>query len=289
MNYLKYGLSESKFANSVNFLCLPLKNNTKDIMNPVTPKKGLGQHFLKDLNIARKIVGSIEYHQTADILEIGPGTGMLTQYLLENKKFNTYCIEIDRESVLYLKSRFPELGENLIEGDFLKTNLSDLFSEPLVITGNFPYYISSQIFFKILDYKNIVNEVVCMVQKEVADRICAAPGSKTYGILSVLLQAYYQTTSLFTVNPSVFIPPPKVKSTVIRLTRNDRTELGCDPVLFRQVVKTGFNQRRKVLRNSLKSILNGVDPDEAMFQMRPEQLSVIQFVKLTQIIEKAKE
>jgi 16S rRNA (adenine1518-N6/adenine1519-N6)-dimethyltransferase len=257
-------------------------------MSLVKPKKGLGQHFLKDLNIARKIVGSIESYSISKVLEIGPGTGVLTQFLLSNKNFETYCIEIDRESIAYLKSKFPELGNRLMEGDFLKTDLTGIFSKQLIIMGNFPYNISSQIFFRVLDYKDLVSEVVCMVQKEVADRICAASGNKTYGILSVLLQAYYHTTNLFTVNPSVFVPPPKVKSAVMRLTRNNRKDLDCDPQLFRQVVKTGFNQRRKVLRNSLKNLLSGVDPNETILQMRPEQLSVDQFIGLTRMIGQAK-
>lgn len=257
-------------------------------MSVVTPKKGLGQHFLKDMNIARKIVSSIENDSVSAVLEIGPGTGVLTQFLLGNKNFETYCIEIDHESIAYLKSKFPELGNRLMEGDFLKINLNEVFSEQLIITGNFPYYISSQIFFRILDYKDLVSEVVCMVQKEVADRICAVPGNKTYGILSVLLQAYYQTTSLFTVNPSVFFPPPKVKSAVMRLSRNNRKDLECDPRLFRQIVKTGFNQRRKVLRNSLKNLLTDTNLNIPVLQMRPEQLSVDQFIGLTRMIGQAK-
>ena len=257
-------------------------------MSVVTPKKGLGQHFLKDMNIARKIVSSIENDSVSAVLEIGPGTGVLTQFLLGNKNFETYRIEIDHESIAYLKSKFPELGNRLMEGDFLKINLNEVFSEQLIITGNFPYYISSQIFFRILDYKDLVSEVVCMVQKEVADRICAVPGNKTYGILSVLLQAYYQTTSLFTVNPSVFFPPPKVKSAVMRLSRNNRKDLECDPRLFRQIVKTGFNQRRKVLRNSLKNLLTDTNLNIPVLQMRPEQLSVDQFIGLTRMIGQAK-
>jgi len=223
----------------------------------VRPKKGLGQHFLTDQTIARNIVDALKGTGDGvfDTLEIGPGMGVLTQYLLTRSDVRLKVMEIDNESVRYLLEKWPQLSPVLYEADFLKSNLSKLFPGKFSIIGNFPYNISSQIFFKVLDYKEQIPEVVCMIQKEVAERIAAPPGSKTYGILSVLLQAWYDIEYLFTVGEGAFIPPPKVKSAVIRLKRNDRIELGCDEILFKSVVKTAFNQRRKRLRNSLKPLI----------------------------------
>ena len=217
----------------------------------VRAKKALGQHFLTDQDIARRIVGAL---QGSPVLEVGPGMGVLTQYL---DNTNLKVIEIDKESVVYLRKHFPELGDGLIEGDFLKMDLGNVFPGQFSIIGNFPYNISSQIFFKIIDNRDLVPEVVCMIQKEVAERIAEKPGTKTYGILSVFLQAWYDIEYLFTVGSGAFNPPPKVQSAVIRLTRNSRTSLSCDEKLFKTVVKTAFGQRRKTLRNSLKPLLAG--------------------------------
>lgn len=250
-------------------------------MIPVRPKKHLGQHFLHNQNIARKIAGSLSA-SAGNVLEIGPGTGILTQHLLQDTKLNLKAIEIDQESVSYLSAYLPGLEDRVILGDFLEVNLSSLFNAPFSVIGNFPYNISSQIFFRILDYRNMVPEVVCMVQKEVAERIAAPPGSKTYGILSVLLQAWYDIEYLFTVNENVFTPPPKVKSAVIRLTRNRNQTLGCDENLFTAVVKTAFNQRRKTLRNALSSIIKEKDTATLPYMgERAERLSVEDFVALT--------
>ncbi|KYG84967.1 16S rRNA methyltransferase [Roseivirga seohaensis] len=254
-------------------------------MSSVRPKKHLGQHFLKDLNIAKSIADGLTGHGGYDkVVEIGPGTGVLTQFLLQNKQ-ETSVIEIDRESVAYLKQHYPQLEGRIIEGDFLKLNMEELFPGKFGVVGNFPYNISSQIFFKILDLKQQVPEVVCMIQKEVADRLISAPGNKAYGILSVFLQAYYELEYLFTVPPNVFNPPPKVNSAVIRLKRNKREALDCDEVLFRRVVKAGFQMRRKTLRNALKPInlpeeLSG----EKVLDQRAETLSVDQYVELTNLI-----
>ncbi len=324
----------------------------------VRAKKSLGQHFLTDLAIARRIVEALE---GSPVLEVGPGTGVLTGYLLTRYPVNTTplhprgglrgvplglpeslrsesleseagaagpdgettatlgtlrggtgseadggaerseaveppepatpayslkVVEIDRESVAYLKKRFPELGDGLIEGDFLKMNLGSVFPGRFSIIGNFPYNISSQLFFKIIDNHDLVPEVVCMIQKEVAERIAEKPGTKTYGILSVFLQAWYDIDYLFTVGPGAFNPPPKVQSAVIRLTRNSRTELGCDEKLFRAVVKTAFGQRRKTLRNSLKPLLGNMKDrpgltTDPVFDLRPERLGVEDFIALT--------
>jgi 16S rRNA (adenine1518-N6/adenine1519-N6)-dimethyltransferase len=252
-------------------------------MTYVKAKKKLGQHFLKDQNIARKIVSSLLAETVDCVLEIGPGMGVLTRYLLENRAYTTYVIEIDNESVEYLENNFPELGNRIIADDFLKLDISKLFNNPFAVIGNFPYNISSQIFFKILEHKNQIPEVVGMIQKEVAERIAAPPGSKTYGILSVLLQAFYQIELLFKVSENVFVPPPKVKSAVIRLKRNSTTALDCDEQLFFTVVKTAFNQRRKTLHNSLKKLILS-PPSNEIFRKRPEQLSVEQFVELTKWI-----
>lgn len=254
-------------------------------MSTVRPKKHLGQHFLKDLGIARKIVDSLTYHQDYNtLIEIGPGTGVLTDYLINRKKQDFSVVEIDQESIQFLAKKYPDL--KIIEGDFLRLNLKELFHSTYGIIGNFPYNISSQIFFAILEDKNRVMEVVCMLQKEVAQRIASPPGNKDYGILSVLLQAYYKIEYLFTVEPEVFNPPPKVKSGVIRLTRNANTSLGCDEKLFKRLVKQGFNNRRKTLRNALKPLqLSPEILKDSLLDKRAEQLSVEDFVYLTKKAE----
>ncbi len=254
-------------------------------MTAVRAKKNLGQHFLNDKNIARNIVDSLQAEGLNKVLEIGPGMGVLTQFLLNEKPYQTYVVEIDRESVEYLNKHFPQLNERIISADFLRLNLNNHFSEPFAIIGNFPYNISSQIFFKILEYRNQIPEVVGMLQKEVAERLAAPPGSKTYGILSVFLQAYYNIEYLFTVHENVFSPPPKVKSGVIRLTRNETTHLNCDEKLFTTVVKMAFNQRRKTMRNSLGSLLSsGEIKSNPIFDKRPEQLGVAEFELVTRMI-----
>lgn len=254
----------------------------------VRPKKHLGQHFLRDVTIARKIVDALVVDATSGlpVLEIGPGTGVLTKMLAERYPETLYLIEIDAESVDHLHRTFPSLGHRIIQGDFLKLDLLKLFPGPFAIIGNFPYNISSQIFFAVLDHHERVDQVVCMLQKEVADRLCAKHGSKVYGILSVLLQAFYDLESLVKVSPGSFHPPPKVMSSVIRLRRNQRKELPCDELLFRTVVKQAFGKRRKTLRNALKH-LNLPPAVSAMEMMdkRPEQLSVEDFIFLTQRIE----
>ena len=253
----------------------------------VRPKRGLGQHFLKEKKVAEQIVSSLQvsnYNSTmgkAKVLEIGPGTGVLTQFLKENQEIELSVVEIDTESIEYLRATMPTV--NIIEGDFLKLNLSLLFGGDIYLIGNLPYNISSQIFFKILDYREQIPQIVCMIQREVAERIASAPGKKSYGILSVLLQAWYDIEYLFTVDENCFTPPPKVKSAVIRLKRNGRHSLGCDEGLFKRMVKTTFNQRRKTIRNSLKPLLGGgkiVPDNHPLLSMRPEQLSVEQFVEL---------
>jgi 16S rRNA (adenine1518-N6/adenine1519-N6)-dimethyltransferase len=255
-------------------------------MTTVRAKKNLGQHFLKDQNIAQKIVGGLQADGLNKVLEIGPGMGVLTKYLLQNPTFETWVVEIDRESVDYLNSHFPELNGRILSQDFLRMDLGRQFQEPFAIIGNFPYNISSQIFFKVLEYRNQVPEVVGMLQKEVAERLTAPPGSKTYGILSVFLQAYYHIEYLFTVHEDVFSPPPKVKSGVIRLTRNQTEHLNCNEKLFTGIVKMAFNQRRKTLRNSLKSVLTNDElKANPVFDKRPEQLGVAEFENLTKLIE----
>jgi 16S rRNA (adenine1518-N6/adenine1519-N6)-dimethyltransferase len=249
-------------------------------MTWVTPKKSLGQHFLKDKAIAGRIASTLTGIGYDSVLEIGPGMGMLTGFLLERGFKDFHVIEIDNESVHYLNENFPGL-KNIITGDFLNMDLDSFFPGKMAVIGNFPYNISTQIFFKVLKHKEKVVEISGMLQKEVAERICAGPGSKTYGILSVLLQAYYKTEYLFTVSEHVFSPPPKVKSAVIRLTRNDVENLECDEKLFFRVVKACFNQRRKTLRNSVRSAFELKRDDYPEFGLRPEQLSVVQFVKLT--------
>lgn len=256
-------------------------------MIQVRAKKHLGQHFLTDLQIALNIVESLT-SDTTSVLEIGPGTGVLTQFLIDKSQFRFSAVEIDAEAGAYLKEKFPSL--HLIEGDFLKMNLKKEFGEqPFSIIGNFPYNISSQIFFKILDNRDQIPCVVGMVQKEVAERIAARHGNKTYGITSVLLQAFYTIEYLFTVSEHVFDPPPKVKSAVIRLTRNSVKKLDCNETLFVRTVKTAFNQRRKTLRNSLKPLLNGQSVTEPIFDLRPEQLSVNDFISLTNLLEEKTE
>ena len=254
-------------------------------MQQVRAKKFLGQHFLKDLSVAQRIAETITEGR---ILEIGPGMGVLTQFLLKNPKLQTTAIEIDRESVVYLKEWYPEL--HLIEGDFLKLDLNIIYPEgEFCVIGNYPYNISSQIFFKVLDHKDRIPVCSGMIQKEVAERIASKPGKKAYGILSVLLQAYYDIEYLFTVDEHVFNPPPKVKSAVIRMTRNNRQVLGCDEALFKNVVKTAFNQRRKQMRNSLMGLVGKENPilNDPIFTKRPEQLSVEEFISLTQKIDES--
>lgn len=248
----------------------------------VRAKKALGQHFLTDQSIARTIVASLTEGGERDVLEIGPGMGVLTQYLLQREDINLKMVELDSESVEYLVSHFPAMPGRLYEADYLKLDIHALFPGKYRVIGNFPYNISSQIFFKILDDKDLVPEVVCMIQKEVAERIAEKPGSKTYGILSVLLQAWYDIDYIVSVGSGCFAPPPKVQSAVIRLRRNSRTELGCDEKLFKTVVKTAFNQRRKTLRNALKPLLKeGMDTTDPVFDLRAERLSVEDFVALT--------
>ena len=257
-------------------------------MSSVRPKKSLGQHFLKDENIARKIVDAISDLPQKKVLEIGPGTGVLTSILIKKENIDFYAIEVDTEAYEFLAATYPSLGGKLIFQNFLKVNLKDIFSEALTVIGNFPYNISSQIFFKVLENRDMVKDVVCMIQKEVADRIKASHGNKTYGILSVFLQAFYDIEYLFTVGPKVFNPPPKVNSAVIHLKRNDRVNLNCNEYLFFKVVKLGFNQRRKTLRNSLKSILLNLPTGDEIFDKRPEQLSVEDFIYLTNLIDTEK-
>ena len=268
----------------------------------VRAKKSLGQHFLTDLSIAQNIVEALEtegYDETAgdgrfETLEVGPGMGVLSQYLLEREDIDLRLVEIDSESVDYLLVNFPKAAGRILQADFLKLRLENFFKGRFLVIGNFPYNISSQIFFRILDYKESIPQVVCMIQKEVAERIAEKPGTKTYGILSVLLQAWYDIEYLFTVGEGAFNPPPKVKSAVIRLKRNSRVSLGCDEKLFKAVVKTSFNQRRKTLRNSLKPLISAKAEREGwsedrtaefisapVFELRPERLGVEDFIGLT--------
>lgn len=255
----------------------------------VRAKKALGQHFLKDLDIAKKIAQTIETTQLPDeakkwgdlpVLEVGPGMGVLSQFLMESGR-EVKAVELDSESVEFLRKVFPKL--DVVEGDFLKMDLSDIFKTEFTLIGNYPYNISSQIFFKVLDYKEKIPVVAGMLQKEVAQRICSGPGSKVYGILSVLLQAWYDCDYLFDVAPGVFSPPPKVTSGVIRLIRNSRASLGCDERLFKTIVKTSFGQRRKTLRNSLASLIPVNSPvwQDSILSRRPETLSVEEFINLT--------
>lgn len=261
-------------------------------MKQVRPKKNLGQHFLTDLNIAKRIADTVDACPDIPVLEVGPGMGVLTQYLMEKPR-PIKVVEIDDESVAYLYEKYPRLRENIIGEDFLKMDLNNLFDgNQFVLTGNYPYDISSQIFFKMLDFKDLIPCCTGMIQREVAQRIASAPGSKAYGILSVMIQAWYDVEYLFTVDEGVFNPPPKVKSAVIRMTRNTTTNLGCDEQLFRRIVKTVFNQRRKMLRVSLRQVFAGKEAPADFFAQdimtrRPEQLSVAEFVGLTNIVDKA--
>lgn len=247
------------------------------------PKKSLGQHFLCDKNIAAKIVGSIQSETPSSIIEIGPGRGVLTDFLVQKFPEILRLIEIDEQLYSDLTEKYPQLEGRIINQDILKTG-PGMFPENSVIIGNFPYNISSQIFFKVLAEKENITEVVCMIQKEVAERINSKHNNKTYGILSVLLQAHFDIKYLFTVNPQVFNPPPKVKSGVIRLTRRENYRLDCDEQLFHRLVKTAFNYRRKTLKNSLSTVFNDIHYDDPVFQKRPEQLTVENFISLTNLI-----
>ena len=273
-------------------------------MQIVHAKKFLGQHFLTDLTVAQKIAETTYLVESQKskverqrVIEVGPGMGVLTQYLLKNPQITLTAIEIDRESVAYLREWYPEL--DLVEGDFLKLDLNELIPEgEFNVIGNYPYNISSQIFFKVLEYKDRIPVCSGMIQKEVAERLASKPGKKAYGILSVLLQAYYDIEYLFTVDEHVFNPPPKVKSAVIRMTRNKRRRLDCDEGLFKTVVKTAFNQRRKKMRNSLKNLVESLKSEgmnelknerlEWFLTRRPEQLSVDEFIELTKLVESQK-
>lgn len=256
-------------------------------MAQVRAKKHLGQHFLRDMEVARRIADSLTMEEKMQVLEIGPGMGVLTQFLLQNQLVDLTAVELDGESVVYLHQHYPAL--KVIEADFLKMDLKEYFSGKFCVIGNFPYNISSQIFFKMLDHKDQIPCLAGMIQKEVAERIAAAPGSKTYGILSVLMQAYYKIEYLFTVHEHVFDPPPKVKSAVIRFTRNDVSQIDCNDQLFKTVVKTAFNQRRKTLRNSLKPLVEAGHPmyADSLFDLRPERLDVAAFVDLTNRVQAA--
>jgi len=256
----------------------------------VTPKKRLGQHFLKDENIAKKIVSSLTLtDDTSNVLEIGPGTGVLTKYLLNEKKINLKVIEVDTESLDYLEKQYPQLKDKMIHADFLKCEINKIFDNPFHVIGNFPYNISSQILFKVLEHKDLIPEVVGMFQKEVALRLASTPNSKEYGIISVILQSFYSIEYLFTVSPQVFLPPPKVQSAVIRLTRNERKSIGCDDKLFVQVVKTAFNQRRKMLRNALSSFGEGIkNINPKYLTLRAENLSIADFIEITNCLSEGK-
>ena len=259
-------------------------------MKSVRPKKNLGQHFLTDLSIAHRIADTVDACPDIPVLEIGPGMGVLTQYLV-TKDREVKAVEIDSESVAYLHANFPKLRDNIIGDDFLRMDLNEIFAgHQFVLTGNYPYDISSQIFFKMLDYKDLIPCCTGMIQREVALRMASEPGNKAYGILSVLIQAWYDVEYLFTVDEHVFNPPPKVKSAVIRMTRNGVTDLGCDEHLFKRIVKAVFNQRRKMLRVSLRQIFSGTPARPEFYTndvmtKRPEQLSVAQFVELTNMVE----
>ncbi len=255
----------------------------------VRPKKNLGQHFLIDLSIAKAIADTVDACPQLPVLEIGPGMGVLTQYLVKKNRI-VKAVEIDKESVVYLNDNFPSLRENIISDDFLKMDLNSLFGgNAFVLTGNYPYDISSQIFFKMLEYKDVIPCCTGMIQREVALRIASAPGNKAYGILSVLIQSWYDVEYLFTVDENVFNPPPKVKSAVIRMMRNSKKKLGCDEHLFKRVVKTVFNQRRKMLRVSLRQIIANTPTtadfySQEVMTRRPEQLTVAEFVTLTNAV-----
>ena len=256
-------------------------------MKLVRPKKNLGQHFLIDLSIAKRIADTVDACPDLPVLEVGPGMGVLTQYLIEKPR-PVKVVEIDSESVEYLHANYPQLSDNILGEDFLRMDLNKVFDgKQFVLTGNYPYDISSQIFFKMLDNKNLIPCCTGMIQREVAQRMASEPGTKAYGILSVLIQAWYNVEYLFTVDENVFNPPPKVKSAVIRMTRNETTDLGCDEKLFKQVVKTTFNQRRKKLRNSIQQIVGKESPllSDPILDKRPEQLSIDDFIGLTKSVE----
>ena len=272
-------------------------NRTFAAMKQVRPKKNLGQHFLTDLSIAKRIADTVDVpYRDLPVLEVGPGMGVMTQYLVQKPR-PLKVVEIDRESVAYLNENFPKLRENILGADFLRMDLREVFDgQQFVLTGNYPYDISSQIFFKMLDNRDLIPCCTGMIQHEVAVRMAAKPGNKQYGILSVLIQAWYNVEYLFTVEPSVFNPPPKVQSAVIRMVRNEVQQLGCDEQLFKRIVKTVFNQRRKMLRVSLKQLLSNEaiatltanlssDTSGLSLSLRPEQLTIAQFVELTNAID----
>lgn len=252
----------------------------------VKPKKHLGQHFLTDTSIAERITNLLQIRKGSIVVEVGPGKGVLSDFLIKKLEKDLRLIEIDNEAVEYLRMKYPELNERLIEGDFLKQDLR-IFGEKIMIIGNFPYNISSQIFFKILESKDTVDEVVCMIQKEVAQRIASGPGNKQYGILSVLLQTWYDIKLEFSVKPGSFFPPPAINSSVIRLKRNSRKDIPCSESFYKSLIKMSFNQRRKVLSNSLKSVLanSELDGEEIGLRRRPEELSVEEFIHLCKTIE----
>ncbi len=252
----------------------------------VRAKKHLGQHFLKDKGICEKIANQLTNHQNCkNVIEIGPGMGALSDFLVARGDLNLWLLDVDTESIEFLKNRYPLLSERIVLGDFLRMDLQKLMGqEKFCVVGNFPYNISTQILFKCLEHRNQIPEIMGMFQKEVAVRVAEKPGTKEYGITSVLLQAFYDIQYCFTVDEHVFIPPPKVKSGVIRCTRNSRENLDCDEKLFFQVVKMAFNQRRKTLRNSLKQLLRGRELPEVFTNERPEKLSVDQFIELTKFI-----
>ena len=259
-------------------------------MKQVRPKKNLGQHFLTDLNIAKRIADTVDACPEIPVLEVGPGMGVLTQFLMEKPRL-TKVVEIDSESVAYLNERYPRLRDNILGEDFLRMDLTKVFDgKQFVLTGNYPYDISSQILFKMLDNKDLIPCCTGMIQREVALRMASAPGNKAYGILSVLTQAWYDVEYLFTVDETVFNPPPKVKSAVIRMTRNETTDLGCDEKLFKRLVKTVFNQRRKMLRVSMRPLFAGHSVTDGFFAhdimtRRPEQLTIEEFVELTNMVD----
>ena len=285
-------LSKKKLKSSIFIIFLSIFLYFCTQMKQVRPKKNLGQHFLTDLNIAKRIADTVDEPYTdLPVLEVGPGMGVMTQYLVDKPR-PLKVVEIDRESVAYLQEHFPRLYNNIIGGDFLRMDLHDVFDgRPFVLTGNYPYDISSQIFFKMLDNKDLIPCCTGMIQHEVALRMASQPGNKQYGILSVLIQAWYHVEYLFTVEPGVFNPPPKVQSAVIRMTRNDVTDLGCDEQLFRRIVKTVFGQRRKMLRVSLKQMLPAessfFEKHASLLTRRPEQLSIPEFVALTNKVAEA--
>lgn len=260
------------------------------MIKQVRPKKNLGQHFLVDLNIAHKIADTVDACSSIPVLEVGPGMGVLTQYLMQKER-PFKMVEIDSESVAYLHEHFPTLSHQVISDDFLRMDLHTVFDgQPFVLTGNYPYDISSQIFFKMLDNRDLIPCCTGMIQREVALRMASAPGNKAYGILSVLTQAWYDVEYLFTVDETVFNPPPKVKSAVIRMTRNETTDLGCDEKLFKRLVKTVFNQRRKMLRVSMRPLFAGHNVTDGFFAhdimtRRPEQLTIEEFVELTNMVD----